>query len=277
MDELRDRLRHKYERLTPSERRIAEWLERSFEQLAFQTVSEVSHATGVSEATIVRFARKLDFSSFSDLQSEVQAAMQRQYSVGSRLAVLDVADGPLSTAYERDQDNLRRTYEQIDEIAFEGAVKAIAHAPKVAVIGLRASTAAAVYIAFALNLIRPRVTQLRIEMDNMHDQLLDLEPGDVLIAISLQRPARKTLEAVQEAADQYGVTVVAITSSALSLLAQKAQYALVVSSEGTFNSYAATFSLAGALLDGVATRLRSSATERLARLDATNSKDVYSN
>jgi DNA-binding MurR/RpiR family transcriptional regulator len=277
MDELRDRLRQKYERLTPSERRIAEWLERSFEQLAFLTVNEVSQVTGVSEATIVRFARKLDFASFSDLQSDVQAAMQRQYSVGRRLAVLDMADGPLSTAYERDLENLRRTYEQIDEVAFEGAVKAIAHAPKVAVIGLRASTAAAVYIAFALNLIRPQVTQLRIEMDNMHDQLLDLAPGDVLIAISLQRPARKTLEVVQDAAEHYGVTVVAIISSALSLLAQKAQYALVASSEGTFSSYAATFSLAGALLDGVATRLRSSATDRLARLDAANSQDVYSN
>lgn len=275
MDELRERLRQKYERLTPSERRIAEWLERSFEQLAFQTVNEVSQATGVSEATIVRFARKLDFASFSDLQSEVQAAMQRHYSVGSRLAGLDVADGPLAVAYERDLENLRRTYEQIDEAVFEGAVKAIAHAPKVVVIGLRASTAAAVYIAFALNLIRPRVSQLRIELDNMHDQLLDLAPGDVLIAISLQRPARKTLEVVQEASEQYGVTVVAITSSALSALAQKAQYVLVAGSEGTFNSYAATFSLAGALLDGVAARLRSSATERLARLDAANSKDVY--
>ena len=277
MNGLRARLQEKQDSLTRSERRIAEWLERSFEQLAFLTVSEISKQTGVSEATIVRFARKIGFESFSDLQRDVQLAMQRQYSVGTRLEALkEKPQGPLERAYRRDVENLRMTYEHVDEEAFNASVRSIARAPTVAVVGMRASAGVALYISFALNLIRPRVIQIRPEIDNVHDQLLDLGPGDVLIAVSLARPARKTLEVVQEAKQRYGVTVVAFTSSTLSALAQRSDHVLVVGSEGTFNSYAATFSLAGALLDAVAEGLAQSATARLERLDNINSADVYS-
>lgn len=271
------RLQEKQGALTRSERLVAEWLERSVERIAFLTVSEVSLETGVSEATVVRFARKLDFDSFSAMQREVQVAVQRQYSLGDKLqqALKDEEQGPLARAYRRDLENLRRTYEHVDETVFDAAVKAIARAPRVAVIGLRASAGAAVYTAFALNLVRPRVLQLRQDLDNTHDQLLDMGPGDVLIAIALAKPARRTLEAVHEAKQRYGASVVGITSSSVSALAQMADHVLVAAGEGTFNSYAATFSLAGALLDGVATTLRDSATARLRRLDAINSEDVY--
>lgn len=276
MDQLRERLQRKFESFTRSERRIAEWLDAGFERLAFLTVNEVSRETNVSEATIVRFARKLDFPSFSALQDEVQSAVQQQYSVGNRLAARIVeAEGPLARAYRQDLENLQRTYEQLDSGAFDNAVRAIAHAPRVVVIGLRASAGASLYISFALNLVRPRVNQLRADVESLHDQLLDLAPGDVVVAISLARPTRLTLEVVREARQRYGATIVAITSSSLSALAQMSHHVLVVGGEGTFNSYAATFSLAGALLDGVATTLHDSAATRLARLDAINSDDVY--
>jgi DNA-binding MurR/RpiR family transcriptional regulator len=275
LSELRSVLLEKQAELTKSERRIAEWLERRFEQLAFLTVSEIGRATGVSEATIVRFARKIGFASFTDLQRSVQAAVQQHYSVGNRLEALDKNAGPLERAYRRDLENLRTTYDHVDPRAFDAAVKAIARAPTVAVIGLRASAGASLYVAFALNLIRPRVLHIRPDIDNVHDQLLDMGPGDVLIAFSVARPALRTLQVAQEAKQRYGATVVAFTSSAVSALAQRADHVLTVGAEGTFNSYAATFSLAGAVLDAVAETLRDAATTRLKRLDAVNSQDVY--
>lgn len=277
MDQLRARLLRKSDSLTRSELRIAEWLEANFERLAFLTVNEVSRETGVSEATIVRFARKLEYVSYSAFQDDVQGAVQQQYSVGNRLAaLLDQPESPLARAYKQDLENLQRTYELLDHAVFEGAVRAIAHAPRIGIVGLRASAGAALYLAFALNLIRPGVTQLRADSENLHDQLLDLVPGDVVIAVSLAKPTRKTLEVVREARDRYGATIIAIASSSVSALAQMANHVLVVGSEGTFNSYAATFSLAGALLDAVATRLHDSAAARIARLDVINADNVYS-
>jgi DNA-binding MurR/RpiR family transcriptional regulator len=272
-----DRLQEKHAVLTKSERQIAVWLEGSVERLAFLTVNEVSRQTEVSEATIVRFARKLGFDSYSALQREVQLAVQQQFSLGDKLQQsLDSAhEGPLKRSYQRDLDNLRRTYEQVDQATFERAVSAIASAQQVGVVGLRASAGVAVYLAFALNLVRPGVVQIRPDIDAVHDQLLDFSGADAVIAVSLSRPALKTLETVREAKQRYGVTVIALTNSTMSPLAQLADHVLVVMGEGTFNSYTATFSMAGALLDGVATELRESATARLRRLDAVNSESIY--
>lgn len=274
-----ERLTERQETFTKTERRVATWLEGHGEVVAFQTVSAIAKASGVSEATIVRFARKLGYDSFTDMQQEAQRDLQVAHSLGDRFerALRAGADeGPLERAYRTDLENLRRTYEKIDAAAFDEAVRRLAHARRVAVAGLRASAGAATYLAFALHLIRPRVGLVRHDLDDVHEQLLDAEPGDVLLAVSVGKPARRTLEVVREAKERRGMAVVAIVSRRVSAVASLADDVLVVSVDGTFNSYAAVSSVAGALVDGVAGALRESAKSRLARLDAINAEDrVY--
>lgn len=277
MNRIQGRVTERRERLTQSELRIAEWLEGNVEMVAFQTVQEMARATGVSEATIVRFARKLGYDSFSAMQREVQEGLQQQFSLGDKLQrALGDEEGPLARAFRRDVANLQRTYERLEEADFAAAVRAIAHARRVGVVGLRASAGSAVYLAFALQLVRPRVMAIRHDLDNVHEQLLDLEPGDALLAVSLARPARRTLEVVREARERSGATIVAITTSRVSPVGILADVVLPVAAEGTFNSYAAVASISGALIDGVAAALRESATARLRRLDEMNrADDVY--
>lgn len=277
MNGIRVRLTDRRAELTPSERRIAEWLEGSVEMVAFQTVEEMAGATGVSEATIVRFARKLGYDSFSAMQREVQAGLQQQFSLGDKLqkALGDGQEGPLARAYRRDIENLRRTYEHLDATDFDAAVRAIAHARRVGVVGLRSSAGSALYLSFALQLVRPRVQLIRHDLDDLHEQLLDFQPGDALLAVSLSKPARRTLHVVREARERSAATVVAITSSRAGLVGRLADVVVPVSAEGTFNSYAAVASICGALVDAVAGALRESATARLRRIDELNTDDVY--
>ena len=274
-----ERLSQHQASLTKSERQVAAWLEGHGEVVAFHTVAAIAEASGVSEATIVRFARKLGYDSFTAMQRDAQRDLQAAHSLGDRLdrALRAGADeGPLERAYRNDLDNLGRTYERIDAAGFAAAVERLAHARSVSVVGLRASAGTAIYLSFALHLIRPQVALVRHELDDVHEQLLDAGPGDVLLAVSVGKPARKTLEVVREAKERRGMAVVALVSSRVSAVASLADVALVVSVAGTFNSYAAAASLCGALVDGVAGTLRDSATQRLARLDAINADDdVY--
>lgn len=276
MDQLRTRLVEKSAMLTRSERRIAAWLENNLEQLAFLTMSELSRETEVSEATIIRFARKLDFDSYSMLQAAAKNVLQERFSLGSRLAGLsEQTGGVLAATYKQDLDNLRHTYEHLDGKKFHAAVALISRAKRIGIIGLRASAPAAQYLAFNLNLIRPGVTQLRADTDSLHDQLLDFTSDDAVIAISLARPVKNTLDVVREARSRYNTPIIGITSSAFSSLANLSDHVLVAASEGTFNSYSAVFSLAGAILDATATNLPESASARLATLDGLNSETVY--
>lgn len=278
MGTIEDRLAERQHAFTNAERRVAEWLETNIETLAFHTINTVSRASGVSEATIVRFARKLGYDSYTALQRGAQASLQRHYSLSDKLqqALSGEGDGPLERSYRRDLENLQRTYERLEASDFAAAVRALAHARRVLVVGLRASAGSAVYLAFALQLVRPHVALVRLDLDDVHEQLLDVGPGDTLLVVSVAKPARRTLEVVREAKECRGMTVVAIVSSRVSAAASLADVSLLVSTEGTFNSYAAVASLSGALVDGVASALRESATARLRRIDEINrADDVY--
>ncbi len=278
MQGIEERLAERQHAFTNAERRVAAWLESNVETVAFRTVNAVAAASGVSEATIVRFARKLGFDSYTAMQRGAQASLQRQFSLGDKLqqTLNGGEDGPLERSYRRDLENLQRTYERLDAADFALAVRSLAHARRVLVVGLRASAGSAVYLAFALQLVRPRVALVRLALDDVHEQLLDADPGDALLVVSVAKPARRTLEVVREAKERRGMTVVAIVSSRVSAIASLADVPLMVSAEGTFNSYASVASLSGALVDGVATALRDSATARLRTIDEINrDDDIY--
>ena len=273
------RLSERLRTFTNAERRVAEWLETNVETVAFQTVNAVANASGVSEATIVRFARKLGYDSYGSMQRAAQVRLQRTHSLGDKLQRALAAgetEGPLEHAYRQDLANLQRTYEGLDADAFSEAIRTLAHARRVSVIGLRASAGSATYLAFALQLVRPRVDRVRFDLGDVHEQLLDDGPDDALLVVSVAKPARRTLDVVREAKEQRGMTIVAITSSRVSAVASLADSVLLVSADGTFNSYAAVASVSGALVNGVAAALRESAAMRLRAVDAINEDDdVY--
>ena len=58
------------DRLTPTDRRIAEAVMENPTLLAFGTVSDLADHVGTSRPSIVRFATKLGFEGYSDLQAQ---------------------------------------------------------------------------------------------------------------------------------------------------------------------------------------------------------------
>ena len=66
------------ERLTPTERRIAEAVLEDPTLLAFGTVSGLADRVGTSRPSIVRFATKLGFEGYSDLQKRARDGVSRQ-------------------------------------------------------------------------------------------------------------------------------------------------------------------------------------------------------
>lgn len=260
------------EELTPAERRVAQYMEQNIFRVAFQTLNQVAEEAGVSEASVIRFARRVGFASFIALQQFLQEGVQQRYSLGGELERSLSRDGkdPIAATYWKDHQNLETTYENLDREQYYAAVDRLVEARRVGIIGLRATVAPATYLSFAMNFARPGVTQLRLDHDDLLDQLLDFGPDDVIVALSFARPAQRTLK-VARLANEKGVPLIAITDSRISPLGLLAQHALVVSTEGTFfHSYAAVMSLCTALLSGIGEKLHASAQERIARLERIN-------
>lgn len=74
-----------YPQLTKSEKRIANYLRKNQEESAFLAAGEIADRLGLSEATLVRFARTLGFSSYPSMRTVLQENFRRRVTHSARL------------------------------------------------------------------------------------------------------------------------------------------------------------------------------------------------
>src|SRR5512139_4124888 len=75
----------KYATLTKSEKQIANYVRKNQEETAFLSAAELADRLGLSEATIVRFARTLGYSNYPAMRAVLQQAFRRRVTHSARL------------------------------------------------------------------------------------------------------------------------------------------------------------------------------------------------
>jgi DNA-binding MurR/RpiR family transcriptional regulator len=258
--ELEQLLRQRFEGLTPHQQRLAQRVLSDPEGCAFQTVTQLAESVAVNESTVVRFATALGLRGYPELARLCQQRLQEQAQMLERFEALhyleSVDDGSLARAAGFDQANIARTFANIDEDAWERAVRALAGARIVQVVGLRKSFAPATLLAYLLGLVRDEVYQLGGMHGTLPDALRRLRPGDALVAISIHRYVRQTVQAL-EFAHRQGATTVALTDNPSSPLVPHADVVFYVDVAGVsiLRSVTAVVSLVQALASAVAMEL----------------------
>jgi DNA-binding MurR/RpiR family transcriptional regulator len=260
-----DRIGAAAARLTASERRVAEVVLDDLKIVAFGTVAQLATRSATSGPTVLRFAGKLGFGGFADLQ----AAAQAEIVDALRPATERIRERPPSDIVSRvltgDLANVRSTLDDVDPADFRGAVDLLADRHR-RVFVLSGEVARGVGIVFVtqLDLLRDAVTTIGGSQVRVARQLADIGVGDVVVAIDHRRYERWLLDALERARDA-GAEVIAVTDRALSPLTVDARVVFVVAARGVgpFDSHVGTLALLQAIAAGVAARLRRSATTRL--------------
>lgn len=270
MSDLATRIEANAGSLPPAERRVAEIVLRDPAAAAFATVAELGQRARTSGATVVRLADRLGYDGWVGLQNEARARIgQHLRPAAERIRERHVPDVLGATA-AREADNVVRTLDGVDRVAFATAVARLADRKRtVRVLAGAAQDGIAAMFADALDLLRPGTLRLSGSAVEVARGLAHTEPGDVLVAIDLRRYERWVLDAVA-ATGEMGGTVVALTDAHLSPLARRAEVVFIVAAEGAgpFDSHVGTLALLNALATGVAARLRRTATDRLDRVEA---------
>lgn len=257
-------------RLTESRRRLADFMARSYQDVAFLSAAEVGRRTGVSPATVVRFARILGFKGYPELQGRLQAAMKAEVSGLQRLhktaARVAGERSVIGEVVETDIRNLQETLRGMPEGTFREAVHLLATGPAVHVLGLRSSHALALYLAFFLGMIRQNVRCIHPGFGNLPEQLVDVRPGDVVVGITFRSYTRETLE-ILGTIGQVRPRLVVITDSPVFPLAGRADVVLTVATEhpSFLESSVPALALINALISAVASAGRPATLERLRR------------
>ena len=78
MASYQDRIRKIRESLSPSYTRLADYLLDDYPHAAFQTATELAHTLDIDPATVVRFAQKLEYPGYPDLQREIREQVRRE-------------------------------------------------------------------------------------------------------------------------------------------------------------------------------------------------------
>jgi DNA-binding MurR/RpiR family transcriptional regulator len=257
------------ETLTPSERRLADVVLDDPQALAFGTVATVAARAGTSGPTVVRFATKLGFQGFADLQSEAQ----REIADALRPAATRIRERPatdvVARVLEADLENLRTTLTAIDAASFEDAIALLAdRGRRVFVLAGEVARGVGIVLVTQLDLLREGVVALGGTPVRVARQLADVHDGDVIVAIEHRRYERWLLDALAQGRTA-GAEVIALTDSALSPVGTDARQTFVVAADGVgpFDSHTASLALVNALGAGVAAKLRKTATERLDQIE----------
>jgi DNA-binding MurR/RpiR family transcriptional regulator len=272
MSEVAERIARSRDLLSPAERQVAEVVLRQPEGVAFGTVAEVAAVADTSGATVVRLATRLGYQGFSDLQSSVRDAIGARLRPAVEGIRSDVGPDVVGATLAAEVDNVRRTLDAVDPVAFDRAVGLLADVRRpVRALAGDAQAGIGAMLVTDLAILRPDVAEAQGSPAAVVRRLATLGggPPPVVVAIDLRRYERWIVDAARQAVAD-GAALVAVTDSPLSPLAAPAEVTFAVSAEGAgpFDSHVGTLALVNALVTGVAARLRASATARIDALES---------
>lgn len=190
-------------RLSGNDERVLGFVRSHLDELAFHTAESLAQGTGVSAAAVVRFARRMGFSSFRELRDRAREELQGP--AGSEVAAVR---GDLGTTLAR---KVRRDIESLEllprtlEAELATAAEALAAARSVWFLANRETYGIAVYAQRLMHQVRPDV---RLVDPSFPDAVLGIGPEDALVACSFRPYARQTLELIALVRDAAARTVI---------------------------------------------------------------------
>ena len=272
---LTERLARHHADLTGSERALAEALQRDYPHALLESATALAARNGTSASTVVRLFAKLGYASYAEAQREARAEVTALLqTAGQRAPVTIGAERTLQQCVDdallHDQHNLSATREGLNLASFEAMATCLAQDKgRVHVLAQINSAPVGSWLALHLNMCRPGVQELGAGAMDTTDQLLWVQPDDVLLVFSIRRYASGPAKVAQHFRDA-GAQVLAITDSPAAPVATLAHHHLQVhtSNASPFDSYTAAFFLCNALVSAVAQLRHGAVPQVLARRDS---------
>ncbi len=252
------------ERLTPTDRRIAEAVLGGPTLLAFGTVTDLARAIGTSRPSIVRFATRLGFAGYTDLQDQVRLGLSVQLARPTeRIRQERRTSLPVRSAIER---SIASVFEAAGAGRLTQLAASIAGARTVWIASGETSRAGAHALLSGLSMVRAGVRLL--EDRTIGNELTDVGPGDVAVVFDFFRYRRSVVIAARIMAES-GAELIAITDGPLSPLAglTGSWVDLYVPAIGPFDSSLPAVAMAELLVAEVAGLLHDEVTGRIDRTE----------
>ena len=269
-----DKIKKSYPCMSKGHKRIADYILENYDKASLMTALKLGQSVGVSESTVVRFAMELSYNGYPELQQAINEAMRIKLTSVQRIEVANMRmenKDILEEVLNSDIERIRKTLEQSSKDRFYNAVETISKAETVYIIGSRSAEPLAQFLSYYMSLMRTTGTSELLQ------QLIYINKNDAVIGISFPRYSVQTLNALKYASNA-GASIVAITDSEVSPIAELADYTLFAKSDmiSFADSLVAPLSLINALIVALSVKKQDAVNNNFKMLeDIWDKYDVY--
>lgn len=265
-------------KLTKAQLKIAEYVIQNPERVGMSSSLEVARAIGVSDASVIRFARAIGYDGFTDLKNDIYSSLANQAAGGVNSLSLverfhsnqaEFGGGSRAEAMKLLRYNLERTFQINSEETFDAVVSLLAAAEHRYIVGFRGCLGTAIQCAWLLRFLVDHVVSVSDEGPGGIGSVQDAGPEDCVLFFTLSRYYKADLKLARLAKSR-GAKVCVITDSVLSPLSGYADTTLLVETRasGFFNSTAALHMVSEYLVTKLAQVCQGHYKERAGERDA---------
>ena len=213
------RIKTSYQSLSPSEKKVGDFVLKNAHEVMSMTMADLASRCGVSDATALRFSRRLGYRGWLELKVALIRSLPETEEPKKKKPARDFDYKDLFTdIIEKSKEALDDTLMVFNGSEMDAAVKTIRKARRILIVGSGTSGPVANDLynrLFRLDLFCHIETDGLLQL--MHASLLT--PEDILFVISQSGEAESILR-VAEVARKNGTPIITITGSRLSGLAK---------------------------------------------------------
>ncbi len=270
-EKLKSLIQKSYSNLSKNQKKIADFVLNNFDRIPFQSVQEISEATQLSVASIVRFAQKIGFDGFLEMRDQIAKSLQnrmKQQQIFSLIDKKELKDDTFTSVANHDINNINDTLLSLDRTHFNKSIKLLVSAEKVYTAGLGISYLLAEILSYQLNQVAINASCLLHTHTSFMEQVLSMKKGNVIVAFSLPPYSNETIDAVKFAKSK-GIKTIAITNKESSPITFYSETQLVIQSKNMLftNSFASIAVLINAIATECAVRNKTKANKMLKELN----------
>ncbi len=261
-----------YSQLTKSEKRIANYLRKNQEESAFLAAGEIADRLGLSEATLVRFARSLGFNSYPNMRTVLQEAFRQRVTHSARLRgrLEDLRQG--GDIFERlvvsEMDYLAQALETVDRQALQKAVELFHTCERIFVFGTGPSVSLVELMDIRLSRFGRQVIPLTSAGREILEPLISINERDLLFMIGFF-DVSATQQLVLDYANEVKCPIIILTDTLGSIIGDKADVVLAArrGPMAEFHSLVVPMTIINTLLLAIANEERELVMANLDKLD----------
>ncbi len=262
----------KYGQFTKGEKQIANYLRKNQDEFAFLSVGELSKRLGLSEATLVRFARKLGFDSFPAMREVLQENFRRRVShstrLRNRLDDLREAGDIFEKVTISEIDYLTEALQSVDRSALHRAVDRMIASERIYVFGTGPSISLVHLLNLRLTRFGKQVIPLTTAGREILEPLLLMTDRDLLFTIGFF-DINPALQIILDYAREVNCPAILLTDTLGSIVSEKVE--IVLSAKrgpvSAFHSLVVPMTIINTLLLEIATKHQETVTVNLDKLD----------